>query len=212
MLPEPAATAFAIAAYTGLRHGEIQGLLWENYRDGELCVARSIWNGRATDPKTRKGSAPVPVIRQLATLLETHRLRCVNPKEGPIFANFANKPASLVDMVNRRILPALNVCETCHKPETDHVGANHGYKRDAGLPEWCGWHAARRGLGSNLYRMGIPEMVIQRILRHSNVSTTATYYIKTAAGDVRGAMEKLQDTIGGLGDTVGTFHERPIIM
>jgi integrase len=61
VLPEPAATAFAIAAYTGLRHGEIQGLLWENYRDGELYVARSIWNGRATDPKTRKGRAPVPV-------------------------------------------------------------------------------------------------------------------------------------------------------
>ena len=31
---------------------------------------------------------------------------------------------------------------------------------------------------------GVPEMVIQRILRHANVSTTATYYIKTAADDV----------------------------
>ena len=31
-------------------------------------------------------------------------------------------------------------------------------------------------------------MVIQRILRHANVSTTATYYIKTAANDVRDAM------------------------
>jgi integrase len=30
-----------------------------------------------------------------------------------------------------------------------------------------------------------PELVIQRILRHANVSTTATYYIKTAADDVR---------------------------
>jgi hypothetical protein len=30
-------------------------------------------------------------------------------------------------------------------------------------------------------------MVIQRILRHANVSTTATYYIKTAADDVRSA-------------------------
>jgi hypothetical protein len=30
-LPEPAATAFAVAGYMGLRHGEIQGLLWENY-------------------------------------------------------------------------------------------------------------------------------------------------------------------------------------
>ena len=50
-----------------------------------------------------------------------------------------------------------------------------------GLGEWGGWHAARRGLGSNLYRLGcVSEKVIQRILRHANVSTTATYYIKTA--------------------------------
>jgi len=55
LLPEPAATAFAVASFMGLRHGEIQGLLWENYRAGELFVPRSIWNGRVNDPKTRKG-------------------------------------------------------------------------------------------------------------------------------------------------------------
>ena len=38
-------------------------------------------------------------------------------------------------------------------------------------------------------------MVIQRILRHANVSTTATYYIKTAADDVRSAMTKLENSI-----------------
>jgi len=38
-------------------------------------------------------------------------------------------------------------------------------------------------------------MVIQRILRHANVSTTATYYIKTAAGDIRSAMTKLENHI-----------------
>jgi integrase len=60
---------------------------------------------------------------------------------------------------------------------------------------WHGWHAARRGLGSNLYRVGVRDMVIQRILRHANVSTTATYYIKTAADDVRIAMSKLENQI-----------------
>jgi len=195
-LPEPGATAFAVAAFTGLRHGEIQGLLWENYRDGELFVSRSIWNGRINDPKTRKGRAPVPVIRQLAERLEMHRLRCGNPQTGPIFANSKGNPSSLVNLANRLILPALNRCVICSKPEDEHRKANHQYQRDAKIPEWHGWHAARRGLGSNLYRLGIPEMVIQRILRHANVSTTATYYIKTAADDVRNAMDKLQDTIG----------------
>jgi hypothetical protein len=29
------------------------------------------------------------------------------------------------------------------------------------------------GFGSNLYRLGVPDIVIQRILRHANVSTTS---------------------------------------
>ena len=48
------------------------------------------------------------------------------------------------------------------------------------------------GLGSNLYALGVPEKVIQQILRHANVSTTSTYYIKTVPTQVTDAMEKLQ--------------------
>jgi integrase len=39
--------------------------------------------------------------------------------------------------------------------------------------------------GSNPYRLGTPEKVIQHILRHANVSTTAAYYIEMAVGDIR---------------------------
>lgn len=195
VLPEPAATAFAVAAFMGLRHGEIQGLLWENYREGELYVSRSIWNGRISDPKTRKGRASVPVIRQLAERLEMHRLRSGNPLVGPIFANTAGKPLALGSLVNRVILPALNRCEVCRMAPSNHQKEEHSFKRDTLIPEWHGWHAARRGLGSNLYRLGVPDMVIQRVLRHANVSTTATYYIKTAAADVQNAMSKLENQI-----------------
>ncbi|MGA8150542.1 MAG: tyrosine-type recombinase/integrase [Terriglobales bacterium] len=65
------------------------------------------------------------------------------------------------------------------------------------LPEWHGWHAARRGLGTNLYRLGVPEKTIQAILRHANVSTTNTYYIKSAADDTRAAMAKLERLVIG---------------
>jgi integrase len=208
LLPEPAATAFAVAAFMGLRHGEIQGLVWENYRDGEIFVSRSIWNGRITEPKTRSGRAPVPVIRPLAERLEMHRMRSGNPMSGPMFPNAAGRPRALSSVVNRVILPALNRCEACGKAESNHNKADHPYKRDNSLPEWHGWHAARRGLGSNLYRLGVPEKVIQRILRHANVSTTATYYIKTAGDDVRTAMTKLENHIAEAGsaqsDTDGT--------
>ncbi|MCI0622103.1 MAG: tyrosine-type recombinase/integrase [Acidobacteria bacterium] len=208
VLPEPAATAFAVAAFMGLRHGEIQGLLWENYGPGEMLISRSIWNGHVTEPKTRKGRAPVPVIRQLAERLEMHRLRCGNSAAGPIFANSKGKPLSLIHVVNNVILPTLNRCGHCGKAEAEHAQNGHAYKRNSRLPEWHGWHAARRGLGSNLYRLGVPDMVIQRILRHANVSTTATYYIKTAADDVRSAMAKLESHIAASArveqDTYGT--------
>ena len=213
ILPEPASTAFAVAAFMGLRRGEIQGLLWENYRDGEMYVSRSIWNGRTTEPKTRKGRAPVPVIRQLAERLEIHRLRSGNPQNGPVFPNTVGKPLALANTEKRVILPALNRCEFCRKAESDHRKAGHAYKRDGSIPEWHGWHAARRGLGSNLYRLGVREMVIQRILRHANVSTTATYYIKTAADDVRNAMTILENRIAEASqiqsDAFGTAEDHP---
>lgn len=195
VLPEPAATAFAVAAYTGMRHGEIQGLQWEDYSNGALQVSRSIWNGRVTAPKTRTSRASVPVISQLAKRLEMHRLRCGDPRTGPMFANGLGKPLSLGYLLNNSILPALNRCVECGKPEASHRVVDHDFKRAQSLPEWHGWHAARRGLGSNLYRLGVQPKVIQAILRHANVSTTATYYIKTGEADVQSAMTALEDHI-----------------
>jgi site-specific recombinase XerD len=40
---------------------------------------------------------------------------------------------------------------------------------------WAQPNVSSHFLGSNLYRLGVPEKVIQQILGHANVSTTATY-------------------------------------
>ena len=151
----------------------------------------------------------VAVMPELSDRLEIHRLRSGSPTTGPIFANAAGKPIALSSVVNRAILPALNRCGACGKAETDHQKEDHTYARDVRFPEWQGWHAARRGLGSNLYRLGVPDMVIQRILRHANVSTTATYYIKTAADDVRNAMTKLESHITAAQATHGDTRREP---
>jgi integrase len=56
----------------------------------------------------------------------------------------------------------------------------------AGKNYWSCWtsgtqrlrrQAFRSGLGSNLYELGTPDKVIQKILRHANVATTRTHYI-----------------------------------
>jgi len=61
-------------------------------------------------------------------------------------------------------------------------------------------------LGTNLYRLGVPEKAIQAILRHANVSTTSTYYIKSAADGTRAAMAKLEQFV--IGDAAATNLQR----
>jgi len=81
--------------------------------------------------------------------------------------------------------------------------------REASITSWRGWHACRRGLGTNLYRLGVPDVVIQRILRHANVSTTTAYYVKPAADDVRDAMAKLENSLLDTDWTPNSSSSRP---
>src|SRR5215510_6529428 len=60
---------------------------------------------------------------------------------------------------------------------------------------WHGWHGFRRGLASNLNRLGIDDSVIQRILRHSTVATTQNHYIKTASPDAIAAMRQFSEAL-----------------
>jgi len=57
-------------------------------------------------------------------------------------------------------------------------------------------------LGSNLYALRIPEKTIEAILRHAKVSTTNTYYIKTASADAQAAMATIESAIPQLGNRI----------
>jgi len=45
VLPEPAATIIAVAAFTGVRKGELRGFLWENYDGDQVLISQSFWRG-----------------------------------------------------------------------------------------------------------------------------------------------------------------------
>ena len=57
---------------------------------------------------------------------------------------------------------------------------------------WHGWHAFRRGLATNLHRLGVFDKVIQQILRHAKVTTTMNIYVKTVSVDAANAMKALE--------------------
>jgi integrase len=203
VLSEPAATVVATAAYTGLRLGELRGLVWEAYTPtsddesfGQLFVTRSIWRNTVGDPKTKKSKAPVPVIPQLAEKLDEHRRRFGSPATGPIFANGLGKPRDLDDLARDHILPLLDRCVDCGRTKAEHDSkSDHLFKLDKESRRWRGWHAFRRGLASNLNRLGVDDSVIQAILRHSTVATTQNHYIKTARPDAVAAMQQFSEAL-----------------
>jgi integrase len=56
--------------------------------------------------------------------------------------------------------------------------------------KWKGWHAYRRGLATNLHELGVPDIVIQAILRHEDIRTIQRSYIKTVPRVVTAAVKR----------------------
>jgi hypothetical protein len=65
--------------------------------------------------------------------------------------------------------------------------------RLAGI-EWEGWHGFRRGLATNLERIGVRESIPAMILRHTNDRVTRKHYIKPAPVEAIAAMRQLSET------------------
>ena len=170
VLTEPAATVVATAAFTGVREGELRGLLWEDYDGEQIRITQSVWRKHIQEPKTKKSAASVPIIPRLAERLELHRALMGNPTSGLVFPNSVGKPMCMARLARDIIRPAF---------------------LKAGL-QWHGWHAFRRGLATNLRRLGVPDKTIQAVLRHSNVVLTQACYIKTSNADAVAAMLALE--------------------
>jgi integrase len=168
--------------------------------NSEIEVLSSVVRGRRGNPKTEARRDSVPVVPKVKELLDLYRLQMGNPTSGVMFPTANGTPASLHNLYFDRIDPILNPCEQCGKSKESHHRSDrrqkdHEYRRREGLVVWHGWHALRRGLASNLNELGLPDLTIQRILRHSNVTTTRKSYIKVREPHLVVGMAKLEAEI-----------------
>ena len=85
ILPEPAATIVAVAAFTGARKGEIRGFLWQDYDGYTIDVKQSVWRNQVGEPKSEKSKRTIPVIAQLKLFLDRHRVQSGWPSQVYIF-------------------------------------------------------------------------------------------------------------------------------
>jgi len=173
VLPLLPKAVIATASFAGLRAGELRGLEWPDYTGDLLSVNRSIWKSVVNRPKTRASAQTVPVIRQLAEILDAYRLSMGNPATGVMFHSGGGQPMDLDKLAQRIVRPAVEAIRL----------------------EWYGWHGFRRGIASNLYELGANEKVVQRVLRHAKPHVTKERYIKAFDPAVLAAMKSMEATL-----------------
>ena len=153
VLPEPGTTICAVAAFTGVRAGDIRGR-WEDYEPshdedsiGVLRVMRSVWRSIATAPKSRASRSSVPMIPQLQARLETHRALCGSPANGPIFANGRGNPLSIDGYLWRVMFPILRRCSVCNGSGSRARGRGSRIqaRREHARLVWLAWLPTRLG-------------------------------------------------------------------
>jgi integrase len=188
-LTEPSKVLIAVAAYTGLRRGEIVGLQWGDYTGKAIWVRRSICFGQRGEmsvelPKTDASEAPVPVIAPLRKILDAWKSKAEVTEGCWIFqAGFTRKehPESLLDAARLTPLSPQNVLRDVIAPALERAKI-----------EWYGFHAFRRGLATNLRALSVDDLTIKEILRHSDVSVTRASYIKRVDEKSVEAMDRLE--------------------
>jgi integrase len=189
-LTEPSRVLMAVAAYTGLRRGEIVGLKWEDYDGDYIHVRRNICFGEKGEmtvelPKTESSEAAVPVIKQLRRILDAWKAKAQVTEGCWIFpAGFTRKnghPESLLDAAMKTPLSPANVLRDVVSPALEKAGV-----------EWLGYHAFRRGLATNLRALGTDDLTISEILRHSDVKVTRASYIKVVPQKSVDAMNRFE--------------------
>lgn len=173
VLPLLPQAVIATASFAGLRIGELRGLEWPDYAGDSLSVNRSIWKSVVNRPKTRASAQAVPVIRQLAEILNAYRLSMGNPTTGLIFHSGGGEPMDMDKLAQRIVRPAVEAIRL----------------------EWYGWHGFRRGIASNLYELGANDKIVQRVLRHAKPHVTKERYIKAFDPAVLAAMKSMEATL-----------------
>ena len=177
---DPQASAvIAVAAFAGLRVGEIAGLKWSDFDGKFLYIRRSVWRTNIGLPKTDGAVGAVPVLDILRDFLDTYRQSLKDPRHDDfMFAGSKKKrPLNLNNLARRTIIPALKKYEE---------------EIQESIP-WRYWHSFRAGLASNLYELGVDAGVIQNILRHVDLNMTMRYYV-TVQNDISvAALQQISD-------------------
>ena len=180
-----------LAIYTGLRRGELLGLMWEDvdWDQGRLVVRRAMEESGLFGPPKDKQQRAVPLADE--ALADLSRWRVEQEIERATFPNYQ-------DM-------GFVFCRPDGRP---YVGRTvwQMYKvvlRQAGLPPSVRMHDLRHTFASRSLAAGANVRAVSEILGHHDPGYTLRRYSHALAEDKAEAVRRLRQYLGG-GEKVGT--------
>jgi len=162
---------YLTAAFTGLRQGELRGLLWQHvdFDASRVRAFENVVRGERTTPKSRRGRS-VPMARTVAQALLVVRADSswTRPHDSVFADPLTGRPVARTPMM-RRYRAALVAAEL-----------DRGFR----------FHDLRHTFGTSMARAGEPVTTIQAWLGHSDLKTTQRYMHYAPAADEAERVER----------------------
>lgn len=174
--------AFLTLLSTGIRRGELLALTWQDidFEKGTVFIRRNmVWTKEGPvfqEPKTEKSKRVIPLSTTLLEVLKKHRENMF--KEG----HYGADKAVFCSTTGTYIIPR---------------NFNRKYKelcKKAGIN--VNLHALRHTFATRLLEAGENLKVVQELLGHAKVSTTADIYSHVAPEVKKEAIQKIEKILG----------------
>jgi integrase len=166
----PAQLVFCLAAFLGLRPGEISALKWDDVDGDWIHIRRSAWRSIVGTTKTEESVASVPLIEPVKSMLSAWRL---TKTTDWVFPNRSNNPMEMGGFCKRIVIPVL---------------------KEKGI-KWHGLYAGRRSAATLLVQLTGNAVAAQFVLRHKNLSTTTAFYVKPVSVAGVEGMKLVEETL-----------------
>jgi integrase len=169
----PAQLVFCLAAFMGLRPGEISALQWDDIDTDWIHIRRSAWRGIVGTTKTDESVASVPLISPVREMLAAWKVQSAGGGKWLFPSNRGDKPCNISQYAQRVIAPVL-------KPKNI---------------KWHGLYAGRRSAATLLVQLTGNAVAAQYVLRHKNLSTTTGFYVKPVQSAALEGLKLVEDLL-----------------
>ena len=181
-VPNQHRSLFQCAMLTGARLGELLGLQWKyvDFQAQTLEIRQALWEGELVSPKT-EGSVRVIYFGPslLSALASQKQNSNHNRPEDFVFCKEDGSPLN-PDVLRRDVL----------YPVLDRIGILRTSRA-------AGFHTFRHSAATIVNQKTGNLKLVQKLLGHSNLGTTADVYTHTSADANRGAALALEQAIYG---------------